>query len=221
MNLATWSIRQPIPVVVAFLLATLAGLYGFYRLPVQDMPDIAMPAVTISARLGSVAAAQLETEVTRKIEDSIANVQGVRDIASVVSIGSSITTVQFEIGTDLGDAVDEVRDAIARVRSDLPADLQEPVVEKITTAGPIQAYSIRRAWTRKRCPGLSTLSSHERCWAFPASAEFVASAARNGRSGSIWIRPSSRRSTPRPQTYREPFVASSRMPLAASHAWVR
>lgn len=142
MNLATWSIRQPIPVVVAFLLVTLAGLYGFYRLPVQDMPDIAMPAVTITARLGSVAAAQLETEVTRKIEDSVANVQDVRDLASVVSIGSSITTVQFEFGKDLGDAVDEVRDAIARVRADLPADLQEPVVEKITTAGAIQTYSV-------------------------------------------------------------------------------
>ena len=142
MNLATWSIRQPIPVVVLFVLATLVGLYGFYRLPVQDMPDLALPTVEIRAQLGVVAAAQLETEVTRKIEDSVANVQGVRDISSMVSVGSSITTVQFELEKDLGEAVNEVRDAIARVRSELPAELQEPIVEKITTAGVIQTYSI-------------------------------------------------------------------------------
>jgi hydrophobe/amphiphile efflux-1 (HAE1) family protein len=142
MNLATWSIRQPIPVVVVFLLAALAGTYGFFKLPVQDMPDIALPTVTITARFGVVAPAQMETDVTRKIEDSVANVQGVRHLASVVSIGTSITTVEFELGKDLGEAVHEVRDAIARIRVELPLEVQEPVVEKVTTAGPIQTYSM-------------------------------------------------------------------------------
>jgi len=142
MNLATWSIRQPIAVIVAFLLATLAGAYGFYQLPVQDMPDIALPAVTITAQHGAVAATQLETEVTRKIEDSVANVPDVRHLSSVISIGSSITTVEFELGKDLGDAVNEVRDAISRIRAELPVDLREPIVEKITIAGAIQTYSV-------------------------------------------------------------------------------
>ena len=142
MNLATWSIRRPIPVVVIFVLAILAGSYGFYRLPIQDMPDIALPVVTVTAQLSGMTAAQLETEVTRKIEDSIANVQGVRDVSSVISVGTSSTSVTFELEKDLGEAVDEVRDAVTRVRSDLPADLREPVVEKISTAGVIQTYSV-------------------------------------------------------------------------------
>lgn len=142
MNLATWSIRRPLPVVVIFLLAVLAGAYGFHRLPVQDMPDIEFPSVTITAQLGGMTAAQLETEVTRKIEDSIANVQGVRNVSSAISIGTSSTTVQFELEKDSSDAVNEVRDAITRIRSDLPADLQEPVIEKMSTAGVIQTYSV-------------------------------------------------------------------------------
>lgn len=142
MNLATWSIRRPIPVVVVFVLAILAGSYGFYRLPIQDMPDIALPVVTVTAQLSGMTAAQLETEVTRKIEDSIATVQGVRDVSSVVSVGTSSTSVTFELEKDLGEAVDDVRDAVTRIRSDLPADLREPVIEKISTAGVIQTYSV-------------------------------------------------------------------------------
>jgi multidrug efflux pump subunit AcrB len=142
MNFATWSIRQPIPVVVGFTIAALAGLLAFARLPIQDMPDVTLPAVTVTAQLESAAPSQLETEVTRRIEDAVATVTEVRHISSVVSTGSSITTIEFELGKDSSDAVNEVRDAISRVRSELPQDLREPIIEKITTAGVIRTYSI-------------------------------------------------------------------------------
>lgn len=142
MSFATWSIRRPIPVVVGFTIAALAGLLAFARLPVQDMPDMTLPAVTITAQLESAAPSQLETEVTRRIEDAVASVPEVRHIASVVSTGNSITTIEFELGKDSSDAVNEVRDAISRVRNELPQDLREPVIEKITTAGVIRTYSI-------------------------------------------------------------------------------
>ena len=142
MNFATWSIRRPIPVVVGFTIAALAGLIAFARLPVQDMPDITLPSVTVTAQLQSAAPSQLETEVTRRIEDAVASVTEVRHIRSTVSTGTSITTIEFELSKDLSDAVNEVRDAIARVRSDLPQDLREPIIEKVTTAGVIRTYSI-------------------------------------------------------------------------------
>lgn len=142
MSFATWSIRQPIPVVVGFTIAALAGVLAFARLPVQDMPDVIMPAVTVTAQLESAAPSQLETEVTRKIEDAVASVTDIEHISSVISTGISITTIEFELSKDPSDAVDEVRDAIARVRGDLPQELREPIIEKITTAGTIRTYSV-------------------------------------------------------------------------------
>ena len=93
MNLATWSIRRPIPVIVGFTIAALAGLFAFARLPVQDMPDITLPGVIVTAQLESAAPSQLETEVTRKIEDAVASVPDVRHISSVIRTGSSVTTI--------------------------------------------------------------------------------------------------------------------------------
>ena len=142
MSFATWSIRRPIPVIVGFTIAALAGLFAFARLPIQDLPDVTMPAVTVTAQLESAAPSQLETEVTRKIEDAVASVTEVRHISSVIRTGSSVTSIEFELSKDLSEAVDEVRDAIARVRSDLPQDLREPIVEKVTTAGAIRTYSV-------------------------------------------------------------------------------
>jgi multidrug efflux pump subunit AcrB len=142
MSFATWSIRRPIPVIVGFTIAALVGVFAFARLPIQDMPDIIMPAVTVTAQLESAAPSQLETEVTRKIEDAVASVTDVRHITSVIRTGSSVTTIEFELSKDSSDAVDEVRDAIARVRSDLPQDLREPIIEKMTTAGTIRTYSV-------------------------------------------------------------------------------
>lgn len=142
MSFATWSIHRPIPVVVGFTIAALAGLFAFARLPVQDMPDVIMPAVVVTTQLESAAPSQLETEVTRKIEDAVASVTEVRHISSVVSTGTSVTTIEFELSKDPSEAVDNVRDAIARVRSDLPQDLREPIIEKISTAGIIRTYSV-------------------------------------------------------------------------------
>ncbi|MBM0107654.1 efflux RND transporter permease subunit [Steroidobacter sp. S1-65] len=145
MNFATWSIRRPIPVIVGFTIAALAGMFAFARLPIQDMPDITLPGVIVTAQLESAAPSQLETEVTRKIEDAVASVPEVRHISSVIRTGSSVTSIEFELSKDTSDAVNEVRDAIARVRSDLPQNLREPIIEKITTAGAIRTYSVHAA----------------------------------------------------------------------------
>jgi multidrug efflux pump subunit AcrB len=145
-NFSALSIRNPIPAVLLFILLTLAGLLSFRAMGVQDFPDIELPVVTVDASLPGAAPAQLETEVARRIENSIATLQGVKNIVTRILDGQVSVTTEFVLEKDSSDAVNEVRDAIARVRADLPSDLRDPSVSKATTAGrPLVTFAARSA----------------------------------------------------------------------------
>jgi multidrug efflux pump subunit AcrB len=135
MNFSSLSIKNPIPAIMLFALLTLAGMLAYKANPVQDFPDIELPIVTIVATLDGSAPAQLETEVARKIENSVATLQGVKNIYTTVLDGVSTTTVEFILEKQISDAVNEVRDAVARVKADMPAELRDPTVTKASTAG--------------------------------------------------------------------------------------
>ena len=135
MNFSSLSIKNPVPAIMLFVLLTLAGLLAYKASAVQDFPDIELPIVTISASLPGAAPAQLETEVARKIEDSVATLQGIKNIHTSVLDGSVQITVEFVLEKKLSDAVNDVRDAVARVRADLPGELRDPSVTKASTAG--------------------------------------------------------------------------------------
>ena len=135
MNFSAYSIRNPVPAVLLFCLLTLAGLLAFRGNVVQDFPDIELPFVVVNASLPGAAPAQLETEVARKIEDSVATLQGIKNIYTNVLDGEVTLTAEFILEKNISDAVNEVRDAVARVRADLPADLRDPAVTKAATAG--------------------------------------------------------------------------------------
>jgi len=142
-NFVTWSIRNPVPVVVLFVALTVAGLISFAKLGVQDRPDVELPAVVVTIAYPGVPPSQLESEVTRKIEDAVATVAGIEHIQSVVNEGVSTTSIQFRFERDINEAVDEIRDAVTGVRADLPADAREPVISRITTAGsPVVTFSV-------------------------------------------------------------------------------
>ena len=135
MNFSALSIRNPIPAILLFALLTLAGLLAFNANKVQFFPDIELPIVTVTATLDGAAPAQLETEVARKIEDSVATLQGVKNIYTKVLDGVATVTVEFILDKNLSDAVNDVRDAVSQVRSDMPAEMREPSVTKAATAG--------------------------------------------------------------------------------------
>jgi multidrug efflux pump subunit AcrB len=135
MNFSAMAIRNPVVVIMLFALVTLAGVMSFKSSAVQDFPDIELPIVNVSATLEGAAPAQLETEVARKMEDSIATVAGVKHMHTTVRDGTVSLAVEFEIEKDPAEALDEVRDAVTTIRSDLPADLREPIVSKATVAG--------------------------------------------------------------------------------------
>jgi multidrug efflux pump subunit AcrB len=134
-NFVTWSIRNPVPVIMMFIALVLGGLISFPKLQIQDQPDISFPNVFIRVSYAGVPPSQMETEVTRKVEDAVSAIVGIEHINSNISTGSSQTNVQFQFGTDLQQAMDDVRDAVSRIRPDLPIDATEPYIGRPTTAG--------------------------------------------------------------------------------------
>lgn len=143
MNVSTWSIRNPIPAVLLFLLLTILGLMGFRAMKVQNFPDIDLPMVTVVATLPGASPAQLETEVVRKIENSVATVQGIKHLYAKIQDGTATITVEFRLEKPTQEAVDDVRDAVSRIRSDLPGDLEDPVISRVNLAGsPILTYTV-------------------------------------------------------------------------------
>ncbi|WP_399686286.1 efflux RND transporter permease subunit [Xenophilus sp.] len=143
MNVSAWSIRNPIPAVMIFVLLTLAGLFSFRAMKVQNFPDMDLPVVIVTAALPGASPAQLENDVARKIENSIATLQGLKHITSTLTDGSATIAAEFVLEKPIQEAVDDVRSAVSRVRSDMPADLRDPIVTKLDLASqPILAFAI-------------------------------------------------------------------------------
>ena len=143
MNVSAWSIRNPIPAVMLFVLLTFGGLLSFQAMKVQNFPDIDLPTVSVTASLPGAAPAQLETEVARKLENSIATLQGLKHITTKVQDGGVTITAEFRLEKPVQEAVDDVRSAVARVRADLPGDVRDPIVNKLDMAGtPVLAFTV-------------------------------------------------------------------------------
>ncbi|NEX59518.1 efflux RND transporter permease subunit [Noviherbaspirillum galbum] len=143
MNVSAWSIRNPIPALMLFAMLTFAGMLSFNAMKVQNFPDIDLPTVSVTVALPGAAPAQLETEVARKIEDSIATVQGLKHIYTKVQDGGVTLTAEFRLEKPTQEAVDDVRSAVARVRAELPGDVRDPIVTKMDLAAqPVLAFTL-------------------------------------------------------------------------------
>jgi len=143
MNVSSWSIRNPVPAVMLFVLLSFAGFLAFKAMKVQNFPDIELPTVSVTASLPGAAPGQLETDVARKLEDAIATTQGLKHIYTKVQDGAVTLTAEFRLEKPVQEAVDDVRSAVARIRSDLPGDLREPIVSKLDLAGqPVLAFTV-------------------------------------------------------------------------------
>jgi multidrug efflux pump subunit AcrB len=141
-NFSTWSIRNPIPSILLFILLTGMGWMSFKAMKVQNFPDIDLPTVTVTANLPGAAPAQLESEVARKLENSIATLPLIKHIYTRIQDGVVNVTAEFKLEKSVADATNDVRDAVSRVRSDLPADLKDPIISKMDLAGAaILSYS--------------------------------------------------------------------------------
>jgi len=143
MNFSALSIKFPVPAILLFVVLTVGGLLSFRSMAVQNFPDIEYPIITVYTNLPGASPSQLETEVARRIENSVASIADVRHIYSTVSDGVVLTEVEFRLEKDIANAMDEVRDAVNQVRADMPAAVRDPIYSKNTTSGgPILTYTV-------------------------------------------------------------------------------
>jgi multidrug efflux pump subunit AcrB len=138
-NVSAWAIRNPAPSILLFVVLCATGLHAFFGLPEMRFPNADIPKVTVTISLTGVAPAELETQVTRKVENALAAVAGVRHITSTILDGSSSSSVEFRLDVNPEQAFNDVQEAIAKIRSNLPVTIDEPSIQRDT----IQDEAIR------------------------------------------------------------------------------
>ncbi|THV21373.1 efflux RND transporter permease subunit [Peteryoungia ipomoeae] len=143
MNFSAWSIRNPIAPILAFFLLLVMGIQSFNALPITRFPNIDVPLVAVTVGQSGASPAELESQVTKEIEDAVASITGVDEINSTVTDGQSQTVVMFRMEVPTEQAVQDVKDAIDQIRGDLPASVEEPIVTKIDVEGQaIQSFAV-------------------------------------------------------------------------------
>ncbi len=143
LNISAWAIRRPIPPIVLFVVLFLMGLYGFRALPITQFPALDFPLVTITVTQPGAAPSEILNQVTKKVEDGVANLSGVKHITTSISDGVMTTMVEFTIGTDTDRALNDVKDAVTKIRADLPGDIDEPLIQRLELESlPILTYAV-------------------------------------------------------------------------------
>ena len=140
MKISSWAIRHPIPIIVLFIALSLGGVASFLRLPINANPNVNFPIVSVTVTQTGASPTQLESSTTRRIEDAVSGLADVRHVSSTISEGSSATTVEFAIETDVDRAVNDVRNAISQIRDELPAGIDTPLVERVDVEGGALAF---------------------------------------------------------------------------------
>jgi HAE1 family hydrophobic/amphiphilic exporter-1 len=149
LKISTWGIRNPVPVTLLFILLLIAGAAAYGLLPIKQFPDVSFPVINVTVDQTGAAPSELETQVTRLVEDAAAGVPGVKHVTSTVTLGTSQTRVEFEVGADARKALDDVRAAIDRIQVDLPDGVDPPnVALRDFDEEPILSYAVT-------APGLS------------------------------------------------------------------
>src|SRR5512142_499080 len=144
MFLSNLSIRRPVVATVMMLTLVTLGLFSWRRLPIDMMPDIEIPVLAIMTELPGASPDAVERDVTKKIEEAVNSISGVKHVQSVSREGLSTVIVEFELEIKINDASQEARAKISAIRRDLPEGMKEPVIQKFDIAGmPAVSLAVR------------------------------------------------------------------------------
>ncbi len=136
------SLSRPLPPIVGAMVVMMLGTLSFTKLPITRMPNVDIPVISVTVTQFGAAPAELEAQVTKIIEDGVSGVQGVRHIESSITDGISNTTIQFRLEADTDRSLNDIKDAVTRVRGNLPAGIDEPLIQRIDVVGlPILTYA--------------------------------------------------------------------------------
>ena len=142
LNISAWSIRNPLPPVVCSIILVVLGWLSFTKLAVTHLPSADIPVISVAVAQFGAAPAELESQVTKIIEDGVSGVEGVRHINSSITDGMSVTTITFAIETNTDRAINDIKDAVTRVRANLPQNVSEPLIQRVDVIGlPIVTYA--------------------------------------------------------------------------------
>jgi multidrug efflux pump subunit AcrB len=142
LNISAWSIRQPLPSIVLSFILLFLGWTSFVKLPITRLPNADIPIISVVVTQFGAAPAELEAQVTKTIEDGVSGVEGVRHITSSITDGISSTVIEFRLETDTDRALNDIKDAVTRVRGNLPRDVNEPLIQRVDVVGlPIVTYA--------------------------------------------------------------------------------
>src|ERR1700723_1063043 len=142
LNISAWSIRNPLPSIVFSIILLVLGWVSFSKLAVPRLPSADIPVISVAVSQFGAAPAELESQVTKTIEDGVSGVEGVRHISSSITDGLSLTTIQFALETNTDRALNDIKDAVTRVRSNLPQNVNEPLIQRVDVIGlPIVTYA--------------------------------------------------------------------------------
>ena len=141
-NVSALAIRKPVPALVLFAVLLVLGLVSFRAIPITLAPNVDIPIVSVVVTEAGAAPGELETQVTRRVEDAVAGIIGVKHITSTVTDGSSSTVIELRLGTPVDRALEDVKDAVSRIQDQLPATIDPPVVSRVDVVGQaIQTYA--------------------------------------------------------------------------------
>lgn len=143
MNMSTWAIRQPVPSLALFLVLLIVGLVGFFRLPVTQFPNIDIPIVTIGIGQAGAAPSEIANQIIKPVESAVSDVTGVDHVTATATDGFANIIIAFDLEVDTDRALNDIKDAVAGVRSDLPDSITEPDVQRLDVTGePILTYAV-------------------------------------------------------------------------------
>ena len=131
MNISAWAIRNPVPSLVLFMVLMTLGITTFRNMPVKRFPNVDIPVVTVQITQPGASPAELETQVTKKVENAVAGITGVKHVLSNVVEGASTTTLEFELGIPIDRATNDVKDAVDRLRAELLVANHAPKVRRL------------------------------------------------------------------------------------------
>ena len=134
-NISAWSIRRPVPSIVLFGVLLFLGIMSFRALPVTRFPNIDIPLISVTVTQSGAAPSELESQISKQVEDAVANITGVKKIISTLTDGTSTTVMEFRLEVNQDRALNDVKDAIAKIRTDLPRNIDEPIIQRIDVEG--------------------------------------------------------------------------------------
>lgn len=172
MKIARFSVHRPIFTIMMMLIIILLGAISLSRLPIDLMPDITYPTLSVSTNYSNVGPEEIEQLITRPIEEAMSAVAGVEEVTSTSSQGRSSVRISFAWGTDLTEASNDIRDRLDRVVSRLPEEAERPSLRKFdasampilmigaaTTLDPIETRNLLETQVKnrmERIPGVAS-----------------------------------------------------------------